>query len=374
MTASANPPRETEIAVIGGGIMGLFAALFLARAQREVVVLDRGALWAEASGVNAGSLAVQNKLLPLVPYTLEALRMWRNMPELLGRDVGFQNSGGYRIATDEVDRERLRSSAALQRERGVEITWLEGEDLRRTVPWLSERVCAATFSSQDCYANPLLLGPALAAAVSACGVVLCPRTEVTGVEEECGVSVATSRGEVRCKTLVIAAGAWSASLAAMLGVHLPLSLDVNMVSVTEPAGSTIPSVVTHVRGILTLKQVANGTCLIGGGWQGAGDLRTGRKDMHYESLLHNFRLAVGVVPALGLLSLVRQWSGFEGVTPDSLPYFGELPGHPGVFISACARGGWTLGPLLGRLASELILTGHTSMPVDAFAPGRFANA
>lgn len=370
MSQTTALPDSTDVVVIGGGTMGLFAALFLAEAGREVVVVDRDVPWAEASGVNAGSLAVQNKLLPLIPYTLEALRMWREMRAIIGAEIGFETPGGLRIAMDEADCQRLRRSSALQREHGVDSQWLGRAELRREAPFLSASVLAATFSPQDSYASPLLLGPALLRAVAGRGARFCGGAEVLGIEGAC---VRTSRGDVRCHAVLIAAGAWSARVARLLGVHLPLSLDVNMVSVTEPAGPTIGRIITHVRGILTLKQVANGTCLIGGGWQGRGDLKSGHKQMDYESLLHNLRLATAAVPGLAPLNLIRQWAGFEGVTPDSLPCLGALPGYPRVFIAACARGGWTLGPVMGRLISEVMLTGQASMPVNCFAPGRFAN-
>ena len=70
------------------------------------------------------------------------------------------------------------------------------------------------------------------------------------------------------------------------------------------------------------------------------------------------------------MSVLRQWSGFEGVTPDSLPYLGAL--GDGLVVCTCVRGGWTLGPLFGRLAAELVATGRASLPIAAFAPGRHA--
>ena len=159
----------------------------------------------------------------------------------------------------------------------------------------------------------------------------------------------------------------------MIGYKLPICLDVNMVSVTEPAPPTIAKILTHARGILTLKQVDNGSCLIGGGWQGIGTLADDRKAVDYDQLVHNLRLATRVIPGLSQLNILRTWAGYEGVTPDSLPYLGRLPGYPDVFCAACARGGFTLAPLLGRLLGELIATGSTSRPITPFDPGRFTN-
>jgi glycine/D-amino acid oxidase-like deaminating enzyme len=174
--------------------------------------------------------------------------------------------------------------------------------------------------------------------------------------------------------LAITAGAWSGQCATLIGQHLPIALDVNMVSVTESAPPTIGNMTMHARGILTLKQVANKTCLIGGGWQGVGTLADCRKEIDYDQLVHNLRLAVRVVPGLAQLNILRSWAGYEGVTPDSLPYLGRLGDGPNVYCAACARGGFTLGPLLGQLLGELIATGKTSRPIDLFDPGRFGHA
>ena len=175
------------------------------------------------------------------------------------------------------------------------------------------------------------------------------------------------------RDLVIAAGAWSGRVASLLGFHLPVALDVNMVSVTEPAPFVIGKIVTHARGILTLKQVSNGTCLIGGGWQGTGTIDNLRKELELDQLTHNLILANRVIPGLGPLHILRSWAGYEGLSPDSLPYIGRVPGFENVYISACARGGWTLGPLFGQLLSEVIVSGRPSMPIDSFNPGRFGH-
>jgi sarcosine oxidase subunit beta len=102
-----------------------------------------------------------------------------------------------------------------------------------------------------------------------------------------------------------------------------------------------------------------------------GSLANGRKELDHESLIHNLRVAADVVPGLARLAIVRSWAGFEGVTPDSLPLFGRLPGQDHVYITACCRGGWTQGLIFGRLMAELVATGETSMTVAPFDPGRF---
>ena len=120
----------------------------------------------------------------------------------------------------------------------------------------------------------------------------------------------------------------------MLGAKLPLYVDVNMLSVTEPAPPLIDRVVTHIGGVLSLKQHRNGTILIGGGWQGRGGFSPPRKEIDHERLMQNLKEAASVVPALRQLRLVRSWAGFEAVTADALPFLGRLPGHANAYVSA----------------------------------------
>lgn len=363
-----------DVALIGGGIFGLFAALTLAEGGRAVVIIDRGKAWSEASAVNAGSLGVQNKLPALVPYTLWAWEVWEGLSDRLGAAIGLRRDGGYKVATSQAEAERLHEVSLEQQAAGLIATALGSNELRRTAPWISHECVAGSFSPQDGFVSPTLVGPALRRAVEAAGVTIIEDAPVESIRPDDPLTVVTRRGEFRAQQVGITSGAWSSRLAAMVGVRLPISLDVNMVSVTEPARPTIGNIVTHARGILTLKQVSNGSCLIGGGWQGVGTLDDGRKELHYDQLVHNLRLALRVIPGLEQLNVVRSWAGYEGVTPDSLPYLGRLPGHRNIYCAACARGGFTLGPLLGQLLGELMLAGSTSRPIDMFDPGRFAHA
>ncbi len=362
--------------VIGGGTLGLMTALRLAERGVEVTVLESSSPMGEASGVNAGSLASQNKMLAMMPHALEALRLWGGMADYLGADVGFQKVGGLRVAMDDADVELLARSSGEQSRIGVDIEWLEGDEIRLRAPFLGEQVRAATYSSIDCLANPLLFGPALLRKAVKAGVRIEAHASVATIEQQgTGFSVGTQDGRTfPCGRLIIAAGAWSGELARLLGVHLPVALDVNMIGVSTPSAPFMKGVVTHVRGILTLKQVANGTCLIGGGWQGKGSLGSGHKDIDYESSLHNVRLAVSVIPAIAQRTLLRQWAGFEGVSPDSCPYLGPLPNVRNAYALTCARGGWTLSPILSKMLSELILDRDTALPFKAFSPGRFTHA
>lgn len=368
MSAATELPAHSDVVVIGAGITGLSAALHLARAGRDVVVLDRGDVWGEASGANAGTLSLQIKHPHVMELMEMSLDLWQQ--EAAFSDWEVTQSGGLRVALSSREVGMLRTSVALQRRRGFDVEFLEGRALADHAPWLGGAVLAASACSRDAYSIPLSVGPRLMKSATDIGARLVGHAEVRAIDSGDGCRLATPAGTIRCDILVIAAGAWSGRVAAMLGVALPLMVDVNMLTITEPAQPVLDRVVTHMGGVLTLKQYANGTCMIGGGWQGRGSLENGEKDIDHVRLLHNLNLAVRVVPALRNLGIQRCWSGFESVAPDALPVLGRLPGHRDVLVATGARGGYSLGPALGRAVAEMATTGTASVRAESFDPAR----
>ena len=139
-------PRPTDtsptydVVVIGGGVFGMFACLDLAAKGKTAVLIDRDTLWCEASAVNAGTLAVQNKLPALVPYALWALDIWRTLEGRLGAPIGLRRTGGYKVALSDADANRLERVARAQEEKGLEVRRLDTEALRKQSPWISKEV------------------------------------------------------------------------------------------------------------------------------------------------------------------------------------------------------------------------------------------
>ncbi len=365
-------PGDAEIVIVGAGVTGLCAGLYLAQAGRDVLVLDRGEPWGDASGANAGTLSLQVKRPEVLDLTLESIRLWQELAERFAIDVGFVRCGGFRVATSAGEAARLRDAVSRQQAQGIEVEVLEGDGLRGAAPWLGRGVLAASYCPWDGLSVPLSAGHGLILAVGRAGGRVVGNAGVDAIDcGSGGFRVVTVAGVVHCRILVIAAGAWLDEIAAMLGVDLPVMVDVNMLTITEPSPSIMDRVVTHIGGMLSVKQYANGTCIIGGGWQGRGGRESGRKELDYERLLHNLRFAARVVPALAALRVVRSWSGFEAVCPDALPLFGALPGNDNAFAVGCARGGYSQGPALGHQLCQLIATGQTSLPMGGFDPARF---
>ncbi len=337
-------------------------------------MLDRQEMWSDSSGANAGTVAVQNKISGLQPMTRLAVSLWQQMQQQKGLDLGFKKLGGLRVALDQSQVNKLRKDWSDLQSMDLNLQWLGGEQLRAFAHWLGPEVSAAVYCPFDSQSIPLQAGPAFKKTIQAQGGRLISGASVSDILPGDGqvLVVTDSAGEICCRDLIITAGPWSRDLINHVGWDFPIGIDVNMLSVTDRVKPVLDRVITHVSGILSLKQYPNGTCIIGGGWQGRGDLITETRDIDYENLLHNFRLACAVVPALENCRLLRSWAGFEPVMPDALPCLGNIPGHKNLWIATGARGGYSLGPAQGKLISEMILGMTLSLDaVEPFDPARF---
>lgn len=354
-----------DLAVIGGGVMGCATALRAAEGGMRVVVLEQAALGSGASGVNAGTLSLQIKRLKLTSYALRGYEWWRSA----GDAVGFHCTGGLTLAFSDHEADLLTDRMTQKRAAGAPIELISGTAALSREPGLTQRVVAASWCPADGYANSSRTGVYFRSLLAGAGVEAREYTQVQDIQPDGnGFAVMTPGAIVRTRRVLLAAGAWTTSLAAKLGFDVSVRVRVNTVSVAQRAPPIVSTVIGHVTGLLTLKQKQNGTVLIGGGWQGRGTPTDGRGEVVPETLLTNLRLAQFAVPALGALRIIRAWTGFEASVPDFYPLAGAIPGVDNAYILACVRGGYTIGPYIGQLMGDMILDREPEMPL--FDPAR----
>lgn len=339
-------------------------------------MIERGALFSEASGVNAGGLAIQTTAPGITPDVVASVGAWSRLGEELGCDVGFVRTGGFRVASSEHEAELLRATMPRLAGLGLTMRWHDAAEVRRDLPWFGPGIVGASHCAEEGYAVPGLAGAAVKRAVTQAGARVFEHTAVTGLHAEGPqVRIATEAGEVVANRVLIAGGAWIESLVRMLGVHIPIVLKTFMLTATERTAPLMGQLITHAQRNLTMKQFGNGTCVIGGGWPGRGGLVPVRKGIDVHRLAANLRHALSVVPALAGVSVVRSWAGLEGSTPDELPLMGRVPGHGNVFVLGCVRGGFVLGPQLTPVMADIILgrpdRDRLGNDRSAFDPGRF---
>ncbi len=377
--SAATPSPSFDTAVVGGGLLGCAVALFLARGGMRTALVERGGLCREASGVNAGTLTMQMTRAALIPYALEAHRMWASAREWLGHDVGVTACDGLSLAFTEGEAALLEERARARREAGAPIRLLDLAAARRIEPGLSRWPILASHCAVDGFASAYLTGLAFRRALVEAGVRVFEHCPATGVEAGAGGGYVVRLGNphrrqprpqprIEARRLVLAGGAWLGKMAGWLGVRLPVRALVNQLAVTERLPPVMRTVVGVASGLLSLKQFANGTALVGGGWQAPGDHERGGVALLPARLVGNLRLACHAVPALRGARLVRTWAGLEAETRDTLPAVGPLPGHPGAFVCGSVHSGFTSGPWIAKLLADRILGKEPAMPL--FPPDR----
>ena len=376
---------DTDVLVVGGGIMGCALAYYLAREGVEVAVIDRHDLNTRASGTNAGSLHVQilshwarvedpdaiaATQRPLQLY-VRSIDVWRELSTELDCDIEFSAQGGFMVAETEDELRLLERKCVRERERGVESRLVSGNELRALAPYFSDAVIGASFCPYEGKVNPILATPALARGAERAGARIFRHTELRALTRNHNAFEAeTSRGRVRCRRVVIAAGAWAGEIAAMVGLELPVSRRGLHMNVTEPTAPLVPHLIQHMGQRLTLKQASNGTMIVGGGWPTEADSGWTDPRVLRTSIEGNLWIAARLLPALAELRLMRTWTGIINVMIDGSPVLGPVPGVPGLFI-ATASVGYTSGPLCARLVAETIRGVEPSMDIAPFSIERF---
>jgi glycine/D-amino acid oxidase-like deaminating enzyme len=362
-----------DAVVIGGGVMGCSTALHLAQGGMRVALVDRGPLCREASGVNAGTLTLHMTRAALVPYAMRAWQMWMDAEKWLGMSVLATHVPGLTLAFTEAECELVELRAKARREYGAPIEVISPARAREIEPGVHPGLLKAGYCDIDGFASAYLTGRAFRHALTAAGVEVIENTPVEGIDSgDAGHVIhfggTASRPPLQATRVVLAGGVWIENMLAWLGVQIPIKVLINQLIITERVRPVMRTVLSVANGLLSLKQFANGTVLIGGGWQGEGDRERGGVEARPQNLVGNMRLAAYALPALAEARIARIWLGLEAETADAMPIIGDVPGVPRAYVVGSAHSGYTSGPFMGRIMAQHILGQQPELPL--FDPAR----
>ena len=365
----------TDVAVIGGGIMGSAVALRLAQRGIGVTVIERGIPGAEASSAAAGILGPQMEAEgpgPLLELGLKSRALYpalaAELRELTGIDVGYDRSGVLMVAFDEAGEAALSSRRAWQLARGLRVDSLSGEAARAREPALSPAVRAALAFTDDAQVVARDLARAFSQAAAVAGARFLTGRYVRRVVVEGGAAAGVELdGEtLPAGVVVVAAGSWSGLVE---GAGVPPAV-VRPARGQLVAIETRPPLFRHVvaapGGYLVPRR--DGTVLAGSTVEMAGF----RKEVTVGGLASILTLAKVVFPALAEAPVTGSWSNFRPFTEDHLPVLGATGVRGLVLATGHFRNGILLAPITAQAIAELIATGHAPVDLAPFAVDRFA--
>ena len=371
--------KVADVVIVGGGVVGCATAYLLAKSGVPATLVEREAIGSCASGFAAGLLDPLHGYGipgPLERFTQESFRMHTGLADELKADAGVDLEYGRLpslwVALNDAEAQELEEIYELAiRAEGFSTRQFDAEEARSLEPRLSSgvlgAVCVEGMRQVASYEYTLALAKAAEkhGATVRCGTVQGLRRSNGRVS---GVSV--DGEEIATEKVVLAMGPWTEASASWLDFPVPVGPLKGQILRLDLAGPPLKYVLYRCGGGYVSSKPDG---LI---WVGTTEERVGFDDCPtMEARESIMREAVEIMPKLSEARLVRQTACLRPACEDGLPIIGEVPGWQGVYLATGAgRKGILLAPAMARAVSDLITCGHTSLPIDGFSPGRFADA
>jgi sarcosine oxidase, subunit beta len=375
---------SADVVIVGAGIVGASIAYQLTSAGcRNVVILERESSQGKGStGKSMGGVRAQFSTPVNIQMSLYSIPCFRDFERSMSHPSGYRAQGYLFVATADQHLEYLRANYERQISAGLKTASLvTRDDIVTMVPQLrSDDILGGAFCSTDGFVDPYSVMTGFTLRAVDQGAELIRDAQVTGLSlDGKGVaSVETTLGAIATRTVVNAAGAWSADIAKLAGIDLPVEPLRRMLVPTEPfdkVAHSAPMVVDMSTGF-HFRPEGLGLLLAWNDPEETPGFKTNFERRFVEKILTR---AVDRVPVFEELEVnpSRAWAGLYEMTPDHHPVLGLAPGVGGFYFANGFSGhGVMHSPATGKILSDLILKGATDL-IDAklldyarFAEGR----
>jgi glycine/D-amino acid oxidase-like deaminating enzyme len=419
-------PPQADCVVIGGGIVGVSAAYWLARAGQSVVLVEKGAIGAEQSSRNWGWCRQQNRDARELPLSTRSLSLWEEMGADLGDSLGFSRCGLLYLSNDPAEIEGWARWGRFARSEGIDTRMLGPDEASRRGAATGRSWLGGVFSPTDGTADPVRAAPLIAKGVIKHGGHVVQNCAARGLEQEAGrvAGVVTEKGMIRTRAVVVAGGAWASSFMHQQGIpfpqaavrssilsvragasELPTALHTAPVSVTRRAGGghtlavsglasldPTPGALRGMRHFLPMFARRWRVLRPGGAQAWRAGFETRRRwsldvptPMERVRILDprpsarlielTLRRARALLPALRDVQVEAAWGGYIDSTPDGVPVIDGDVGIPGLVLAAGLSGhGFGIGPGVGHLVADILLGREPITQIGQYRLARFGRS
>ena len=415
-------PGSADAVVIGAGIVGVFAAYYLAKRGVRVALVEKGRVGAEQSSRNWGWCRQQNRDARELPIATRSLDLWEQFAAESGRETGFRRCGLLYLSNDEAELDRWASWRDFARTVGVTTHVLDSAQATERGRFTGRAWKGGVFSPSDGTADPGLAAPAVAAAILKLGGTVHQNCAARGIELEGGrvSGVVTESGTIKTKVAVMAGGAWASSFCRQLGIRFPQASIRSSILAVSPGAQGLPDAL-HTKSISLTRRGDGGYTLAISGrgrvdvtpqqlrfspqflpmflkrWRvlapgGLEGLRSGHETLARWRLdaptpMERMRIldpppdkgavkliferAVELMPELKKTTIANAWAGYIDATPDGVPGIGETE-VPGFILAAGFSGhGFGIGPGSGHLIADIVTAAEPIVDPKPYHPKRF---
>jgi len=364
-----------SVVIVGGGIVGMVTAYYLAKGGVPSVVIERDAIGSHASGFAYGGLSPVSGFGipgPLAEIAQDGMRLHRELAlsvvEETGIGIDFRVRPSLALAFTETDVQRLQAALPWQqRQPGYTVRWLDASEAHRVEPRISDETIGAVAIEGTADVEPYRLVLALTRAAERLGVTV-RHGRVVGLrrEGERVTGVILERDEVACSSVVLALGPWSGETSAWLDVPIEVRPLKGQILRLQAPGPPVACSVGWGHNYATTKTDS----LL---WAGTTEEEAGFDEESTPEARDEIGGAlVRMLPAMAEAQVVHQTACLRPLASDGLLLLGRVPGREHVYMATGAgRKGILYGPAMGRAIADLILTGSTKIALESFAPGRF---
>lgn len=420
----ASCPASADVVIIGGGIVGVATAWFLAKDGVDVVLCEKGHIGGEQSGRNWGWIRKQARDERELPLMIESQRIWRGFEAETGEDVGYREGGCYYLAATADEVERYRSWLPIAQKYELDTRVVDGEELAGHFENSSQSWPGALYTASDGRAEPHKAAPAFARVAARRGATILTGRAVRGLETAGGrvSAVVTEHGSIATSSVVCAAGAWSSMLCRSLGIVLPQLKVRGTVARTAPGPKILHGQSYDKRVAIRRRQDCGYTVAYGRGglihpitpstfryafkflpalMQEIGGMWPTINGDFFRELATPVRWALDrespfekrrvldpapsarvlrkirknlseVYPALKDTPIVESWGGMIETTPDVIPIIGPEERLPGFYIATGLSGhGFGTGPGAGMAAAAMVTGRDCGIDLAPFRRSRF---
>jgi glycine/D-amino acid oxidase-like deaminating enzyme len=424
---NAPPPSSADVAIIGGGIIGVMTAWFLAKRGVRAVIFEKGRIAGEQSSRNWGWIRQQGRDPAELPIVIEANRIWQGLEKECGEDLGFKKTGALYLANSAKDMAGFENWLEIARAHQLDTRLLSRAEVAAMLPGSAARWNGGLWTASDARAEPWIAVPALARAAERMGVSIIEDCAVRTLDMQGGriVGVITEKGRISCDQVVLAGGAWSSLFMRNHGVEIPQLSVRATVAQTKPMPEIFPGQAAD-DSLAFRRRQDGGYTLAAGGFHdfflGPDAFRRFAKfipqitkdplgtkflaaaPQHYPdawgvkrnwtadevSPFENMRVLdpspslkavrrmqdrfAAAFPSLGRPEINAAWAGMIDTMPDVVPIIDRAPAIPGLIIATGMSGhGFGIGPGVGRVVADMAMGKTEAHELTRFRYSRFAD-